>query len=183
MNNCIGKLLIANPTNPEDDLARSVLFCTTHTKNIAIGLQINKLNDRIDLSTVAYHLGIEYYGSEPVWCSGNISTDKIHVIHSLDWKGVSTVPLGESIGVTSDIGILAAISKGKGPRLFKACSGYWLFDNGRLDKHLSKEKDPSDPFKWEVIEADLGLVFLSDYQFLWEECLQNVIVKKVKQYF
>lgn len=183
MNNCIGKLLIANPTNPEDDLARSVLFCTTHTKNIAIGLQVNRLNDDIDLSTVAYHLGIEYYGSEPVWYGGNISRDKIHIIHSLDWRGISTVPLTEHIGVTSDIGILAAIARDKGPRLFKACAGYWLFDNGRLDKHLSKIKDPNDPFKWEVVDADIDTVFLLDYQYLWEECLQSLIVNKVKYYF
>jgi len=183
MKNYAGNLLIANPTNPEDDLSRAVLLCLSHTKDVSIALQINKLQTDNTLSSIARNLNIQYYGNDPIWYGGNIAVDKVHIIHSLDWRGVGTIPLTNSIGVTHDISILMAIAQDEGPAYLKACAGYWLFDKGRLDKHLGKERDPLDPFKWEILPADIDNVFNTDHDILWEACLQQSIQIKVKSYF
>lgn len=181
--NVVGNLLIANPTNPEDELSRSVLLCLTHNKQVGIGLQINRLQSETDLATISHNLGIRYHGRDPIWYGGNISIDKVHIIHSLDWRGMGTLCLNKHIGVTHDISILAAIASGKGPKFFKACAGYWLFDEGRLDTHLSKAIVPEDPFKWETIPANIDNIFGLDPETMWESCLQETILKKVKTFF
>jgi putative AlgH/UPF0301 family transcriptional regulator len=183
MKKYVGHLLIANPSNPEDELSKAVMICLTHTSNLGIALQLNRIHTEMSLSAVSNNLGIKYYGLEPIWYGGNISVDKIHIVHSLDWRGLNTMSLTKSIGVTNDISILSAIVQGKGPQYFKACSGYWLFDNGRLDGHLSKTHDPSDPYKWETLTANLENVFHTDLNIMWEVCLQQAIIKKVKEYF
>jgi len=181
--NFAGHLLIANPNNPEDDLSRSVMICMTHTDRLGLGLQLNKIQPDTNLSVIARNLGIRYYGDDPIWYGGNISVDKIHIVHSLDWIGMNTLSLNKTIGITHDISILAAIAQGNGPRFFKACAGYWLFDEGRLDIQLSKTPSPDDPIKWETLPATIDNVFDLYPDTMWESCLQDSIVKKGKTYF
>lgn len=178
-----GNLLIANPTNPEDELSRAVLLCLSHTTDTSIALQINRMNTETTLAMVARNLNIQYLGSEPLWYGGNIAMDKVHVIHSLDWKGLGTIALTNTIGVTHDVSVLIAIARQQGPTYFKACAGYWLFEEGRLDQHLSKERVPGDPFKWETLPANIENVFNTDHDIMWESCLQNSIESKVRYFF
>jgi putative AlgH/UPF0301 family transcriptional regulator len=183
MKKYVGNLLIANPTNPDDELSRSVLICLTHTENVGIGLQINRIHTDTNLGIVANNLGIIGCTDEPLWVGGDTAADKVHIVHSLDWRGLGTVPLTKHIGVTQDISILAAISQGLGPRYFKACTGYWMFEDGVLDLQLSKKTNPENPVKWETLPATIETVFLTDPEILWETCLQNSIITRVKEYF
>lgn len=181
--NFVGHLLIANPTNPDDELSRSVMICMTHTENLSLALQLNRIQPNTNLAIVSKGMGIRYYGDDPIWYGGNISVDKIHIIHSLDWVGINTLKLNKDIGITHDISILSAISQGNGPGFYKACAGYWLFDNGRLDIQLSKIVHPDEPSKWETIPATIENTFNLDTDIMWESCLQDSIIKKVKSYF
>lgn len=179
----VGNLLLSNPIINPDHLARSVLFVISHNEDTAIALQINKIQDNGNLATVATGLGIQYYNADPIWYGGNLAVDKIHIIHSLDWRGMNTIELTKHIGLTHDVSILAAMSQGNGPQYFKACAGYWLFNDGRLEQQLSKVINPNDPLKWEVLPATLENVFMIDPEEMWESCLQHSIIKNVKNYF
>jgi putative AlgH/UPF0301 family transcriptional regulator len=183
MKNCVGSLLIANPTNPEDELSRAVSICLTHTDSIGIALQINRIHPETSLTSVAQNLGIPYTDDDTMWYGGNVFMEKVHIVHSLDWKGLGTIALNKTIGVTHDVSILAALSRGQGPKFFKACAGYWLFDNGILNRHLSKAYDPEYPHKWEVLPATIENVFAINSEEMWEICLQQSIIKKVASYF
>lgn len=183
MKKFVGNLLLSNPIINPEHLARSVLLCISHAGDTAVALQINKIQFDTNLSNIASNLGINYRNPDPIWYGGNLSTDKIHIIHSLDWRGMSTIALTKNIGITHDISILSAMSLGQGPRFFKACAGCWLFDNGRLDRQLSKEFDPQDPLKWEILPATLENVFMIDPDEMWESCLQNSIIRNVNNYF
>jgi len=77
-----GHLLISNPSNPDDELKRSVILVVTHTDEIAIGLQINLENEETNLANVSQSVGINYTGNEPLYYGGNMSTNKIHIVHS-----------------------------------------------------------------------------------------------------
>lgn len=177
-----GYLLVANPNNPRDELAKSVLLCVNHTGNLAIGLQINNQLVDIDLSTVAFNLGMDFPSNAPLWYGGNIASNKIHVVHTNDWRGITTVKLNDEISVTNDISVLAAISRGDGPEYFRACAGYWLWEDGRMDKMLDP-RDKEDPMKWEVVPATMDLIFDGEGQDQWRIALERAAKHQVDAWF
>jgi putative transcriptional regulator len=153
-----GYLLAANPANPKDDLARSVVLLLRHADDMAIGVQINRPLTTPTLADVSDKNGIMMLNDEPLWYGGNIDERKIHVIHSTDWMGLSSVELTPEIAVTNDISILAAVSRGEGPEYFRACAGYWLWGEGRMN-HMLDPHHPDEPMKWEIAPATLETVF------------------------
>lgn len=167
-----GHLLVANPNNPKDELGRSVMLLVTHANSVGIGLQLNNPLEEIDLQTVANNIGMIYPRQDPLFYGGNISQNKIHVVHSTDWRGLSTVPLTEDIAVTNDISVLAAIAGGQGPEHFRACAGYWLWEDGRLDQQLDP-RSKIEPHKWEIVPATQQLVFNGEGPDQWRACLEE----------
>jgi putative AlgH/UPF0301 family transcriptional regulator len=61
-----GHLLVANPSNPKDELEKSVILIVTHTPTLGIGLQINNPHTELSLAKVADNIGLAYTGDEPV---------------------------------------------------------------------------------------------------------------------
>jgi len=179
-----GNLLIANPSNPQDEFSRSVILLVTHTDNVAVGLQVNLEHTETDLSTVAHNIGIPLRTNDPLYFGGNQSVNKIHVIHSLDWKGISTVALNKEIGITNDISILAAIADGQGPMYYKACAGYWFWGDGRLDHQLNpRGREMYEPHKWELIPATIDNVFEDSVEDMWAKGLKSVARQKIAAWF
>jgi len=173
-----GYLLVANPNNPRDELSRSVILLLSHTDDISVGLQSNNPMTETDLRTIANNLHMDYHADDPLYYGGNMSINKIHVVHSPDWQGLSTVQLNNEISVTSDISILAALSRGEGPQQFRACAGYWFWGENRLNKQL----DPrwkEEPHKWEMTPGTLENVFTEDGPDQWRCALDEAAHYKV----
>jgi len=179
-----GQLLIANPSNPKDELDQSVLLLVTHTDNICVGLQINNPHVDLTLDRISENLGIELNSPVPVYYGGNISQNKIHIIHSLDWEGMSTVKLTDDIGITNDISVLTALARGEGPKYFRACSGYWLWEDGRLDQQLNpNSKVEREPHKWEIAPATIFNVFKTSPSRQWERAIDDAVKHKTAELF
>lgn len=179
-----GNLLIANPSNPIDELSRSVILLVTHTDSVAVGLQINLKSNETDLDNVAQNIGIPLHTNDSLYYGGNMSPNKIHVIHSLDWQGISTVKLTKEIGITNDISILTALGQGQGPRYYKACAGYYFWADGRLDQQLSrKNREIHEPHKWEIISANIDTVFDDDVENMWQNSLKQLTRQKINDWF
>lgn len=177
-----GYLLLANPNNPRDELNKSVLLIVTHTNNVAVCLQINNPLEDINLQTVAGNIGIDYPTADPLYYGGNIAQNKIHVVHSLDWRGMSTVKLNDRLAVTNDISVLAAISQGEGPEYYRACAGYWLWENGRLDQQLDP-KFKGEPHKWEISPATINNVFNGEGPEQWRNAIDEAAKFQVNAWF
>lgn len=184
MKNYVGNLLVANPSNPKQDtLDKTVMMIVTHTSNIAVALQINTPHIDLTLSRISEDIGIDHYGDQPIYYGGNVHPNKIHVLHSLDWEGMTTVQLNDEIGITNDISILMAISKNEGPEFFKACSGYRLWENGEFDLQLdSVTKLGQTSHKWEIMPATVDTVFCMDSSLMYEHCLEEILRSKVDAY-
>jgi putative transcriptional regulator len=177
-----GHLLVANPNNPRDELSRSVIILLSHTDDISIGVQLNKPMPDTTIRKIADNLKMNYSANDPLYNGGNMSSNNIHVIHSPDWQGLSTVLLNDDIAVTSDVSVLAALSRGEGPELFRACAGYWFWGEDRLNKQL----DPRwklEPHKWEVVPSTLENVFQEDGVNQWRCCLDEAVHHQVNTWF
>jgi len=161
-----GYLLAANPANPKDELARSVILLLRHADDLAIGLQINRALTTPTLAEVSERNGIDIMQDEPLWYGGNIEERKIHVVHSTDWMGVSSMELTPEIAVTNDISILSAVSRGEGPEFFRACTGYWLWGEGRMNRMLDPHST-AEPMKWLIVPATTETVFAEEGLDQW----------------
>lgn len=179
-----GHLLIANPGNPKDELEKSVMLIVTHTDTVGVALQINNPHEDLSLSRISENIGIDHEGDEPIYYGGNVSQNKIHVIHSLDWSGLSTVSLTKDLGITNDISVLAAISKNVGPRYFRACSGYRLWENGMLDEQLNpRANDANIRHYWEIAPATISNVFKTDPSRQWDRAIEEAVKHRTSALF
>ena len=52
-----GRLLVANPSNPKDELTQAVILVVTHTDAMAVGLQINNPHEDLTVDRVAENSG------------------------------------------------------------------------------------------------------------------------------
>ena len=69
--------------------------------------------------------------------------------------------LTPEIAVTYDISILADVSRGEGPEFFRACTGYWLWGEGRMN-HMLDPHHTDEPVKWEILPATMETVFAEE---------------------
>jgi putative transcriptional regulator len=177
-----GYLLAAHPKRQESILRRGVMLVIEHDKTGAIGLQINKpyTND-INFQTVMENVGLSSDHDQPLYNGGPDATNRIHVIHSLDWYSPSTVKVTDQIGVSHDVSILAAIANNEGPEYFRACAGYWSWDDGELEQQLNLKKP--NTHRWELAPATLETVFECNELDQWHQCIDASTRNQVSVWF
>ena len=172
-----GQLLVANPNNPRDELSKSVSLLVSHNRRLAIALQLNNSLSHMTLQEVAVNTGLDTSDpasrlDAPLYYGGVHNVHRVQVIHTPDWFGPTTTVLNKQIAITSDISILQALSQGRGPKLFRACAGYWSWEDGKLDDQLdNSNRDQSH--RWEIAEANIATVFEVEGDEQWQTSLIN----------
>lgn len=171
--NYTGYLIAANPKNPADEWARSVILIVSHTKDITVGLQINKPYNELALGPIALRLGIESVPNDPVYIGGDEYPNKIQVIHSLDWQGLTTIPLNDWIGITGDVSILSAMSIDQGPRWTRACFGFKIWDDGLFDLEMSAHSTAKNLNRWSLAPGTVLNTFENKLDDQWGQVLEE----------
>lgn len=179
-----GFLLAAHPKRPEPFLRRGVMLVIDHDKSGAIGLQINKpFTNDISFQTVMQNVGLTYAGDHPLYVGGPESTNRIHVIHSLDWYTGGTVKINDRIGVSHDVSILAAISKNEGPEYFRVCAGFTRWLPGHLEGEILGEEPWNISQSWSFIPAETDLIFSTDDLDQWHRIISESSKLQVANWF
>ena len=167
----IGNLLVANPLNPQDNLSFGVVLIVSQSSKTTIGIRLNLPSKIVPLESVFEQMGLDYSGEEFLYTGGNTDRSKVHVIHSLDWTAPTTVYITDEIGITGDVSVLEAISDGCGPKQFRACSGFWVWDNDLLHRQISIQ-DLDTIHSWELAPATAELVFEYDKLDQWHQAVE-----------
>jgi putative transcriptional regulator len=180
----LGHLLAASPSNPKDSFSQSVLLLTTHD-DMAVALQINYPYTVIKLDTVVQSMGIDWETDDELWFGGVYAPSRVHVVHTTDWMGYNTVKLNDDLAVTNDVSVLAALSEGEGPSLYRACTGYYMWDAKELDLQLAKPSEikKKPKYRWELAPSSLDLVFNSRGVEQWRQTLIESMRYQVDEYF
>jgi putative transcriptional regulator len=180
----VGQLIAANPLNPKDNLNHSVILIVTHTPDLALGLQLNRPLLDLNLAEVSDQVGIFVDSQEPVYYGGKMSPNKIHVVHSNDWSGLTTVQITDQLSVTNDISVLAALSQGQGPEFYKACAGFWGWDRGQLDAQITAKSTSNVKHRWETAPATLENVFAIGAELdHWHRVIEAAAREQVSNWF
>lgn len=180
----IGKLIAANPLNPKDSLNHSVVLIVTHTDEVCYGLQINKPMQTMTVADISDQVGIYVPSQDPIYIGGGSQPNKIHVVHSNDWAGLTTVKVNDEISVTNDISVLAALSRGEGPEYFKACAGFCYWDAEQLMEQIEAKSDVRVKHRWEYVAASLDNVFDSGNNLdHWHKVIEEAARHQVSAWF
>lgn len=165
-----GHLIAANPSNPRDNLSNSVVLICQNNNRVTYGLQINNPYPDLQLDNIMAGMGIYAETNVPVYHGGNLKSDKIQVIHTSDWMGMSSQKITDDIAITSDVSILTAIAANEGPEKYKACAGFWAWEPGMLDEQINGGDNVVH--KWETTTATVDLVFNTSSQDSWVKTIE-----------
>lgn len=180
-----GYLLAAHPKRQDVSTRRGVILIVDHDHTGSVGLQINKpMESHTTLLSVMQGLGMTLNKDKPLWFGGPESTNRIIVVHTLDWSSTSTTKVTENIGISNDISVLTAISKNEGPSKFRAIAGYVRW----MPSHLEGELESLPPFNdistgWSLIPATEDLVFEKEGIDQWHNVLEQSAKNQIESWF
>jgi putative AlgH/UPF0301 family transcriptional regulator len=186
LNNYIGNLLAAHPKRPRDNLSQGVVIVLRHDESGAVGLQINKpFTNGATLTSVMENLNIpNNFDDDLLYVGGDHATNRIYVIHTLDWFSTTTVRFDDqNIGISGDISIIAALSKGQGPSQFRAVAGFFIWEPGQLEEEIAISDSDSLPLSWSWTPSTVDLVFDTDSGLQWRRTIEAASKLQVANWF
>ena len=162
--------LIAMPTLDDPNFARTVTFVCAHNAEGAMGIVINRpLN--IELGEVLAQMQLESVdpgiNNQRVYHGGPVHRDRGFIIHRpvRDWG--STIQVSDQIAISTSRDILAAISKGDGPKDMLVALGYAGWGAGQLEQEMADNAWLSGP-------ANLEILFNAPPEIRWERAAAHV---------
>ena len=161
----VGQLLIAMPALSEPECSHSVtLICEHNSAQGAMGIILNHpISMTVEnLITSANIPAPEHYKNDAlVHAGGPVSTDQGFILHdSPAQRWPSTIPVSDSLALTSSNDILADIANGQGPANSLIVIGYAGWSPGQLEAEIA------DNF-WLTVEASHTLIFDTPAKNQW----------------
>ena len=167
------QLLIAMPNLQDPNFFHSVTFVCQHNSEGALGLVINHptpmvLGDILEQMDIAVE--DEKIAEIPIFAGGPVQQERGFVLHHTSEKlWESTIPVSDTLSLTTSRDILTAIAQGKGPEKFLIALGYAGWGEEQLETEmkqnawLSTGYDESVVFdtpikqRWNVAAHKMGL--------------------------
>ena len=164
-----GQLLVAAPEMPDPRFAETVIVIVSHDADGAMGLIVNRVLGSGPIALLLDALDVEAEvapdlpdgGQVRLLTGGPVEPHRGFVLHSDDFAGASTRPVGDGIAVSFGTDALAAMAGGHGPRQGVVVLGYAGWGPGQLESELARDD-------WLVVPALSSLVFAEDPETVWQ---------------
>jgi putative transcriptional regulator len=167
-----GQLLIAMPAMSDPRFRQTIICICTHTAQGALGIVLNRPIVRPSFEELLGQLDIT-----PVpplrqvrMCAGGpVETSRGFMLHTLDWRDESSMPIGRSLALTASLDVLRVVAAGNGPRECILALGYAGWGPGQLDQEIQANA-------WLSVDWDDELGFDVDYDTKWRRALARLKV-------
>ena len=135
--------LIASPQILDSRFKESVILLLYHNKFGALGLVINKQEEKISMLELFDDTKMlrpdDLVNRElTIFWGGPINTHHLFFIHSSDYKSKNSIILNEDFIVTRSAEVLYDIAKNKGPKEFIIIKGFSVWSPGQLNEELNR---------------------------------------------
>jgi len=133
----------------------TLIYLLEHNANGAVGLIINRVISEGNLNHLLKGFALTPSEGEHPVClhfGGPVSTGRVFILHSPDFKAASTSRAPGGLAMTSDQTILDALARGEGPTRMKVMIGYSGWGPGQLKKEIARGD-------WLNVPADADFVF------------------------
>ncbi|MGH8130012.1 MAG: YqgE/AlgH family protein [Steroidobacteraceae bacterium] len=158
------QLLVAMPSLADPNFSHSVTLICEHNERGALGIVINRPLE-MRMSEVLDQLSLVTEDARlremPVLAGGPVQRDRGFVLHRpgpQDFE--STMPVSDSLHVTTSRDVLAAMARGTGPAHAVIALGYAGWEAGQLDEELLQNT-------WLTVPCDDSLIFELPFEQRW----------------
>ncbi len=171
-----GQLLVASPAMRDPRFVQAVIYMIAHNKEGAMGLVVNRPLARGPIWDLLKSLGVEDVEGEDtgvetiLYYGGPVESDKGFILHTSDYALKGTQIVDDGIAVTTDIEILRALARGKGPRRSLMIMGYAGWAPGQLEAEMRRDD-------WFSIPAEQSLIFDEDSKSKWRRASDRRRIK------
>lgn len=169
-----GRLLVAMPGIGDDRFHRSVIFVCAYSDEGAMGIIVNRPNEKLSFKEVASHLNIweeskDQMGSTPVdipvMAGGPVEANRGFVLHSPDYdNGEYTLKTGCGVRMTATLDVLQSIVKGEGPQKSLIALGYAGWAAGQLEEEILANG-------WLTMDTDPDILFALPFKARYDAAL------------
>lgn len=149
-----GKFLIATPVMDDEQFYKSVIYIHEYDEYGAMGFVINKTYE-MTLEALLKRLKIQVDGDiqpMPVFAGGPVSRERGFVLQEKAGK----------IHVSSSVGTLSAVARGKGSGRALVSLGYTSWVAGQLEEEITDHY-------WIVVQECPSILFDTPLALRWEE--------------
>ena len=166
-----GKLLVAMPSNSDDNFKNATIFLCAHDEKGAMGLVVNDKMPNIDFEQLLIKLKIDHGDGRtvkmPVLRGGPLDSSRGFVLHSKDFSRKDTIHVDERFSVTGTVDALKAIADGTGPNDAIFMLGYSSWGAGQLEEELKENN-------WIIVDADSEIIFNTTPDKVWRKALSKI---------
>jgi putative transcriptional regulator len=158
------QFLIAMPSLADPNFSRTVTLLCEHTAEGALGVVINRTLG-MTLGDIFQQLDIDpqqaHHSDSPIYQGGPVQNDQGFVLHEPrgDWE--STLPVSETLGLSTSQDVLHAIAEDRGPDNWLVALGYAGWGHGQLEQELTDNAWLNGP-------ADNNIIFRVPEEQRWQ---------------
>ena len=167
-----GRALIAMPGIEDPRFERAVILVCVHTRELAMGLTLNRPVDGLTVPSLMERLGVTSHITLPkdlVLLGGPVETERGFVLHSDDYVSAgSSTKVSDGVALTGTREVLEAIaSHNQRPRRSLLALGYSGWGPGQLEREIRDNV-------WLTCDPDETLLFGHDYEHKWSMALARI---------
>jgi len=152
------------PTLADPNFSHSVTLVCEHSERGALGVVINRpLEMRMSevLNQLSLATEVARLRDMPVLAGGPVQRDRGFVLHRpAACPYESTMPVSDTLWVTTSRDVLAALAAGSGPEQAVMALGYAGWEAGQLEEEVRQNA-------WLTVPCDDALVFELPYEQRW----------------
>lgn len=146
--------LIAMPSLGDPNFSRTVTFVCEHGTDGALGIVINRplelsLREVLEQMDIAWdpHANVDV----PVLQGGPVQEGRGFVLHEPLGNWESTLPVTDTLGISTSRDVLVAIAENRGPDNFVLALGYAGWAPGQLEREIAQNAWLSGPATSEIV--------------------------------
>jgi putative transcriptional regulator len=143
------QFIIAMPTLADDNFSHAAIYLCQHNADGALGIVINRKSN-MKLKEIFMQMNIPIgsmtAAETPVYFGGPVQQERGFVLHTTGGKWAITLPISETMSLTTSHDIIEAIAKGEGPERYFVALGYAGWGRGQLEQEFLANSWLNTPF-------------------------------------
>jgi putative transcriptional regulator len=178
-----GQFLIAMPGMSDERFVRSVIYLCAHSSDGAMGIVLNQPAQQVVFADLLVQLDIipeperdrlpDLARGMTVRHGGPVETSRGFVLHSSDYfLEHATLPVDDTLSLTTTLEILRAIAEGRGPAQAILALGYAGWGPGQLEGEIQSNG-------WLHCPADPATLFDGELDMMYDRVLRKLGVDLV----
>jgi putative transcriptional regulator len=148
------QFIIAMPALSDPTFHHTVTYLCQHTKEGALGIVINRSAD-MKLGEIFKQMDIKVSApgsaETPVYVGGPVQQDRGFVVHTTCGEWDMSIPVSDSISLTTSRDVIEAIAAGEGPQKYLIALGYAGWSEGQLEKEMLDNSWLNTPYAQQIL--------------------------------